>query len=337
MLSNKTVLTGVKPTGSVHLGNLVGAIKPIIDMSKQAKEAYVFIADLHALNAVKDPKEIQRCTYEIAATYLALGLDPERAILWRQSDIAEVYQLTVLLTNVTPKGLMNRSHAYKASVDKNVENGQDADIGVNMGLYNYPILMAADILLYDTDVVPVGRDQRQHIEFTRDIATSFNTLYGKDMMRLPEGHIQEETMEIPGLDGRKMSKSYDNTIPIFEDSKKLRKLIMKIVTDSALPEDKKDPDSSTIYNLYKIIAPAEKTQAFKKRFEEGGLGYGDAKQTLYEELDAFLAKPREKYNALMQDTDKLDQILAAGAERARKKAEEVYARASKGMLGRITG
>ena len=220
-MSDKTVLTGIKPTGTPHLGNYVGALKPLIEMAKTNK-TFVFIADLHALNIIHDPKLIRQHTYEIAAILVALGLNLENAVLFRQSDVVQVSQLTTMLMNVTPKGLMNRAHSYKAAVDKNTAAGVDIDAGVNMGLYTYPILMAADILLYNSDVVPVGADQKQHVEFARDIAGYFNHIYG-ETFKLPEPMIGADTGIIPGLDGRKMSKSYDNVIPLFAPESELKK------------------------------------------------------------------------------------------------------------------
>lgn len=334
MFDNKTVLTGVKPTGTPHLGNLIGAIKPVIDMGNQAEKAFIFIADLHALNAVRDSSLVQQWTYEVAATYMALGLDTDKAVLFRQSDVPEIYKLTVFLMNVTSKGLMNRSHAYKAVVAENEENGRDTDYGVNMGLFTYPVLMAADILLYNTDLVPVGRDQKQHVEMARDIAGSLNNIYGKELLVVPEPVIQKVAAAIPGLDGRKMSKSYDNYIPIFEQPKKLRKLIMKIVTDSKRPEDPKDPDESTIYLLYQHFASSEEAAALREQFVKGGLGYGDAKKRLFELIDKTLAEPREKYYELLANPQQIEDVLMSGAEKARVVAKETVERVSKAMLGR---
>ncbi|MBR7159229.1 MAG: tryptophan--tRNA ligase [Alphaproteobacteria bacterium] len=333
MLSNKISLTGVKPTGTPHFGNLLGAFYPVVRMSDEAKKTYVFIADLHALNAVKDREFIHKNTYEIAATYLALGINLEKAILFRQSDIPEVYQLATLLMNVTPKGLMNRAHAYKASVDKNLAKGEDADAGINMGLYTYPILMAADILLYNSDVVPVGQDQKQHVEFARDIAGSFNYIYGKDLLTSPEPIIPEDAATVPGLDGRKMSKSYNNYIPIFAPEKELRKLIMKIITDSKLPEEPKDPEESTIFHLYRAFANEAQTEELRQRFIKGGLGYGEAKQILFEAINEKIAPAREKYYDLMAHTEQIDAILADGAAKAREEAKKTLARVLKAMLG----
>ena len=263
-MSDKIVLTGIKPTGMPHLGNYIGALKPLIERSKQYK-TFMFIADLHALNTIHDPKVIREHTYQAAAMMMALGVDLNNAVLFRQSDIVEIYQLNTVLMNVTPKGLMNRAHSYKAAMDKNIANGTDVDAGVNMGLYTYPILMTADILLYDSDIVPVGADQKQHVEFARDIAGYFNHTYG-ETFKLPEPVIGEDTGLIPGLDGRKMSKSYDNTIPLLAPEKELKKKVMRIITDSKTPEEPKDPDTSTIYQLYKHFATEAEVAEFAEMF-----------------------------------------------------------------------
>ena len=297
---DKTVLTGVKPTGTPHLGNLVGAIQPVVEMSNQASQSFIFIADLHSLNTMRDSQLIQRYSLEIAATFLAFELDVRKAILFRQSDVPEVYQLTVLLTNVTSKGLMNRTHAYKAAVDKNKNASDDLDAGINMGLYVYPILMAADILLYRTDLVPVGQDQKQHVEMARDISESFNRIYGEGILTVPKPVIPESANAIPGLDGRKMSKSYDNYIPIFAEANDLRKLTAKIVTDSKRPEDPKNPDSSAIFQLFQLFGSVAEVDQLRQQFLNGGLGYGNAKAMLYEVLNRFLTGPRERYKEQWQ-------------------------------------
>ena len=332
MFEGKISLTGIKPTGTPHLGNLLGAIMPVVKMSNLAKKTYVFVADLHALNAVKDRKAIRENSYEVAATYLAMGINMEKTVLFRQSDIPEVPQLSSLLMNVTPKGLMNRAHAYKAAVDKNTEKGEDADAGINMGLYTYPILMAADILLYKSDVVPIGQDQKQHVEFARDIAGSFNHIYG-DILTVPEPVIPPDAASVPGLDGRKMSKSYNNYIPIFTDEKNLRKLIMRIITDSKTPEEPKDPDDSTIFHIYRAFASNEETAEFRAKFEKGGMGYGEAKQILFEKVNACLKEPREKYNHLITHPQEIDEILAAGAAEARVEAKKTLQDVLSAMLG----
>jgi tryptophanyl-tRNA synthetase len=319
MLKDKIVLTGIKPTGILHLGNLIGAVKPVIEMSKQAEKSFVFIADLHALNAIHDPALLRKYTTEIAAAFIALGLDTKKAVFFRQSDVPEVTQLSALIMNVTPKGMMNRAHSYKDSVQKNEAAGNDLDAGINMGLYTYPVLMAADILLYNADVVPVGKDQKQHLEFARDIAVSFNALYG-ETFKLPEPFIQDDTGIIPGLDGRKMSKSYGNQIPIFDEESELKKKVMRIITDSKLPNEPKDPDENTIFLLYKQFANDEQIQDLREKFVNGKIGYGDAKKLLFEVMNEKLTEPRAKYNELLKNPDELYRILDDGAKRAREVA-----------------
>ena len=330
-MAEKIVLTGIKPTGTPHLGNYIGALKPLVDMSHKNR-TFMFIADLHALNTMHDPKIIQQHTYEMAAALIAMGLDLENAVLFRQSDIVQVYQLATLLNNVTPKGLMNRAHSYKAMVEKNTAAGEDVDAGVNMGLYTYPILMAADILLYNSDIVPVGADQKQHVEFARDIAGYFNHIYG-ETFKLPEPVISETAGTIPGLDGRKMSKSYDNTIPLFAPEGELKKKIMRIITDSKTPEESKDPDESTIFHLYCHFANTDEIEKFRKMFVDGGMGYGTAKTILFEKVNSVLANARAEYERLMSNRGEIDAILADGAKRARVVAEQTFARVRRAMLG----
>ena len=329
--TDNVVLTGIKPTGMPHLGNYIGALKPIIEQSKTNK-TFMFIADLHALNTIHDAKQIKQHTYEIAAMMIALGLDMNNTVLFRQSDINEIYQLNTMLMNVTPKGLMNRAHSYKAAMDKNIANGDDVDAGVNMGLFTYPILMSADILLYNADIVPVGADQKQHVEFARDIAGYFNHTYG-NTFKLPEPVIGKDTGLIPGLDGRKMSKSYDNTIALFAPEKELKKKIMRIITDSKLPEEAKNPDESTIFQLYKHFASESEIAEFAEMFRRGGLGYGTAKTILFEKINSVLAEPRAEYERLMANTDELDAILRNGAKMAAMVAEKTMQRVKKAMLG----
>ncbi len=330
-MDNKIILTGIKPTGMPHLGNYVGALKPLIAQS-QTHKTFVFIADLHALNSIHNPAEIKRHTYEIAALLIALGLNTDNAILFRQSDIDAVYKLNTFLMNITPKGLMNRAHSYKAMLEKNAALGDDPDNGVNMGLYTYPILMSADILLYNSDIVPVGADQKQHVEFARDIAEYFNRTYG-DVFKLPEPQIGRDNGLIPGLDGRKMSKSYDNTIPLFAPENELKKKIMRIITDSKLPTDVKNPDESTIFLLYRHFASDNEIAHMRELFEKGQIGYGDAKKMLFEKINSVLAAPREKYEYLMSHTAELDKILADGATRADVVANKTIERVRHAMLG----
>lgn len=321
------ILTGVKPTGAPHVGNYVGAIRPALALTASAQKSYLFVADYHALNAVHDPVALRRDSYEVAATFLALGLDPARTVFYRQSDVPEIFELTQLLVSVTPKGLMDRAHAYKAAMDKNREAGHDdVDRGVNMGLYTYPLLMAADILIMNATTVPVGKDQVQHVEFARDMAGYFNNTYAQ-VLALPKHKIQDNAAAIPGLDGRKMSKSYNNHIPLFIDGAARKKLVMKIITDSKLPAEPKDPDSNTIYQLYTQFAPADKVAEMRDAFIKGGMGYGDAKKLLAEAVETALAEPSEKFNALMADTKQIDDILRDGAARARAVARETLNRA----------
>ena len=333
MFDNKIVLTGVKPTGTPHLGNYVGAIKPMLEMVKGNK-SIVFIADLHALNMLTDPQLVAKYSYDVAATFLALGLNPEETIFFRQSDVPEVTQMTLLLSNVTAKGLMNRAHSYKAKVEQNKEKGEDVDSGVNMGLYIYPVLMAADILLYGSDIVPVGKDQKQHVEFARDIAGSLNYTYGKNLLKIPEPYIQEETGLVPGLDGRKMSKSYDNYIPIFAPENQLKKLVMRIITDCKLPEEPKDPDESSIFALYKHFASPQEIESMRQSFLKGGMGYGTAKQLLFEAINTSLKDARAKYEALINNPAQIDEILLRGAQTARKIAQPILNKVAKAMLGK---
>ena len=330
-MSNEIVLTGIKPTGTPHLGNYVGALKPLIEMA-QTHKTFMFIADLHALNTIHDATQIKQHTYEIAALFIALGLNLENAILFRQSDIDEIYQLNTLLCNITPKGLMNRAHSYKAAMDKNIANGDDVDAGINMGLYTYPILMTADILLYNSDIVPVGADQKQHVEFARDIAGYFNKTYG-ETFKLPTPVIGRETGLIPGLDGRKMSKSYDNIIPLLAPEKELKKKIMRIITDSKTPEEAKNPDESTIYQLYKHFASESEISEFAEMFRRGGMGYGTAKTILFEKINSVLSDARAEYERLLANPAEIDAILKRGAERARPIAADTLARVKRKMLG----
>jgi len=315
---NTRVLTGITTTGTPHLGNYAGAIRPAVRASTQpGVDAFFFLADYHALIKCDDPARVARSRLELAATWLACGLDPERVTFYRQSDIPEIPELTWLLTCVTPKGLMNRAHAYKASVDQNTEKGGEPDDGVNMGLFSYPILMAADIVMFNAHKVPVGRDQVQHLEMARDIADRFNRLYGGDFFVLPEVVVEEEVATLPGLDGRKMSKSYNNTIPLFEGGASvLRAAIMRIVTDSKQPGEPKDAENSHLYTLYRAFATPAESAAFRKQLEEG-LGWGDAKQALYEKLEGELAPMRARYDELIANPARLEDILQAGARKAR--------------------
>ncbi|HEX7339673.1 MAG TPA: tryptophan--tRNA ligase [Rhodanobacteraceae bacterium] len=315
------VLTGITTSGTPHLGNYVGAIRPAVAASHQpGMDAFYFMADYHALIKCQDPARVARSRLEIAATWLACGLDPDEATFYRQSDIPEIPQLMWMLTCVTAKGLLNRAHAYKAAVDKNIAANEDPDNAVTAGLYMYPVLMAADILAFNANKVPVGRDQVQHLEMARDIAQRFNHLYGDEFFVLPEVSIEEDVATLPGLDGRKMSKSYDNTIPLFEGgAKRQREAIMRIVTDSRAPGEPKDPDSSSLFAIYQAFAGAAKAAGFRAQLE-GGLGWGEAKNALFALIDGELAAKREKYIELMAHPDDIEDILRAGAAKARATA-----------------
>ena len=312
------VLTGITTTGTPHLGNYAGAIRPAIAASRREDvDAFFFMADYHALIKADDPARIARSRLEIAASWLACGLDPQRVTFYRQSDVPEIPELCWLLTCVTAKGLLNRAHAYKAAVDKNLETGEDPDAGITAGLYMYPVLMAADILAFDAHKVPVGRDQIQHLEMARDIAQRFNHIYGKDFFVLPEVQIEEQVATLPGLDGRKMSKSYDNTIPLFSGgAKSLREAVMRIVTDSRLPGEPKDPDDASLFTLYRAFASDAQTAAFRKALE-AGLAWGEAKQALFDLLEGQVAPMRERYEALIAQPAHIEEILHEGARKAR--------------------
>ncbi len=331
-MSRKVACTGIKPTGSPHLGNYFGMYKPAIELAKDYDTRY-FIADYHALNTIKDPEKMRELSYEVAATWLACGLDPEKSIIYKQSAVPYTFELHTILMAFASKGLMNRAHAYKAVVQANKENGRDPDDGVNVGLFTYPILMAADILQFDSDVVPVGKDQVQHLEMTVDIAQSINYNYKAELLTIPEALVRKETGLITGLDGRKMSKSYNNTIPLFLPKKKLRKTIMKIVTNSQTIDEPKNPDTCNVFALYKLFATEEQQEDLRKRYLAGGLGWGHAKQELFEVMDAYLSPMREKYDALMEDKTYLEKILKEGAEKANEIVEKklAYLRAALGV------
>ncbi len=317
------VLTGITTTGTPHLGNYAGAIRPAIQASRKPEvDAFFFLADFHALIKCDDPQRVARSRQELAATWLAAGLDPEHVTFYRQSDIPEIPELSWILTCVTPKGLMNRAHAYKASVDQNMAKGVEPDDGVNMGLFSYPVLMAADILMFNANKVPVGRDQVQHLEMARDIAQRFNHQYGngREYFVLPEVQIDEDVATLPGLDGRKMSKSYNNTIPLFDGgAKALQSALSRIVTDSRLPGEAKDPDSSHLFLLFKAFASPQETSDFRQELVDG-MGWGDAKKKLADRLDRELAPMRDTYADLVANPDRIEDILQAGAAKARKLA-----------------
>ena len=315
-MSTTRFLTGITTTGTPHLGNFVGSIRPSVAASLSPNvQSFYFLADYHALIKCEDPVRIQRSTLEIAASWLAAGLDPEKVIFYRQSDIPEIPELTWLLTCVTGKGVLNRAHAYKASVDKNTAAGREQDDGVTAGLFMYPVLMGADILMFKAHKVPVGRDQIQHIEMARDMAASFNHLYGEHFV-LPEAAIDDHVATLPGLDGRKMSKSYDNTIPLFSSREQLKKLIGSILTDSRAPGEAKEVEGSALFQIYQAFATPAETEALRKAYADG-IAWGDAKQVLFERVDQVIAPMRAKYEDLMNNPARIETTLLAGAERAR--------------------
>ncbi|HET8655903.1 MAG TPA: tryptophan--tRNA ligase [Longimicrobiaceae bacterium] len=313
----KRILTGIQPSGTLHIGNYFGAIRPILEM-QEVGEVFVFLADLHALTSLKDPARLREYTREAALDLLACGLDPERTVFWRQSDVPEHTELTWVLLTVTPMGLLERGHAYKDKVAQG--------LGASAGLFTYPVLMAADILLYDADLVPVGKDQKQHLEITRDVAVKLNEAYGREVLRLPEPLIQESIATIPGLDGRKMSKSYGNTVELFLPEKALRKRLMSIVTDSTPLEDPKDPTGSTIVEYYKLFASPAEVGEMEAAFRAGGVGYGHFKQQLFEKVWDYFAPMRERREQLLARPGYVDEILRAGADRARAVAVPVMER-----------
>ncbi len=311
------VLTGITTSGTPHLGNYVGAVRPAITASRAADvESFYFLADLHSLVKVQDAARVQRSTLEIAATWLAAGLDPDKVWFYRQSDIPEISELNWFLTCVAGKGVLNRAHAYKASVDRNRADGEDDDAGITAGLFMYPVLMSADILLFNAHKVPVGRDQVQHIEMARDFGQRFNHLFGKDYFTLPEAVIEDNVSTLPGLDGRKMSKSYDNTIPLFAPRQDMRKLIASIVTDSRAPGEAKQAEGSHVFQLYQAFASDEETAAMREAFADG-IGWGDAKQKLFDRVDAEVAPMRERYESLMARPADVEAMLRDGAQRLR--------------------
>ena len=324
-MSNTRFLTGITPSGTPHLGNYAGMMRPAIDASRAKNvENFYFLADYHALIKCQDPERIQRSTLEIAASWLAAGLDPEHVTFYRQSDIPEIPELTWFLTCVTGKGLLNRAHAYKASVDKNHAAGVDADDGVTAGLFMYPVLMGADILAFNAHKVPVGRDQVQHLEMARDMASSFNHIYGGEYFALPEAVVEESVATLPGLDGRKMSKSYNNTIPLFAPREQLKKLINSITTDSRAPGEAKETEGSALFQIYQAFASAEETEALRQQYA-AGIAWGDAKQMLFERIDREIAPMRERYEYLIAHPAELEAILQAGAVKARKLATPLLA------------
>jgi len=321
------VLSGIQPTGRFHLGNYFGAIRQYIALQKH-DQAFYFIADLHALTTVRVPDVLRQHTLDAALDLLALGLDPEHATLFRQSDVPQVTELTWLLMTVTQMSLLEKCHAYKDKLARG--------IAADAGLFTYPVLMAADILIYDSNLVPVGLDQVQHLEVTRDLAVRFNHIYNRDVFVLPEAHVLEATAKVPGTDGEKMSKSYGNTIEIFEPPKKLRKKFMSIKTDSTPVEDPKNPETCSVFTLYKLFADEDEQQALANRYRAGGMGYGEAKEALYQKALEYFAEARERRAQLEARPGDVEEILQAGAAKARTKAEEVVNRAREacGLLRR---
>ena len=336
-MARETVLTGITTTGTPHLGNYVGAIRPAIQASVSDTDAehYFFLADLHALIKCQEPEKVKQSTLEIAATWLALGLDVEKVVFYRQSDIAEIPQLAWMLNCVAAKGLLNRAHAYKDAVQKNLSDGQDQDYGVTMGLFSYPVLMAADILMFNASKVPVGRDQIQHLEMARDMAQRFNHLFGEHFV-LPDAVVDDNVAVLQGLDGRKMSKSYNNTIPLFLEEKSLKKHINKIKTNLLEPGEPKDPASSTVFQIWQAFASAEDTEAMRTAFAEG-IAWGEAKKQLFELINTELAEARERYQALMADPARIEEVLQAGAEKARAHTVPFYRRLREAVGIRVLG
>ncbi|WP_062061944.1 tryptophan--tRNA ligase [Cellvibrio sp. OA-2007] len=316
-MSKQRVLTGITTTGTPHLGNYVGAIRPAIQASQRENvQSFYFLADFHALIKCQDPDLVHQSTREIAATWLALGLDTDNAIFYRQSDVPEIPELCWTLTCMAAKGLMNRAHAYKASVDANLEAGDDPDFGITMGLYSYPILMAADILMFNANKVPVGRDQIQHIEMARDIAARFNHHYGEHFV-LPEAQVDDNVNAVlQGLDGRKMSKSYGNTIPLFLPEKQLKKSINKILTNLLEPGQAKDPDTSPVFQIWQAFATPEQSTQMRQQFADG-IAWGEAKRQLFELINDQLSEARDKYEALLANPAHIEEVLQQGAAKAR--------------------
>lgn len=333
MYQSKCILTGVKPTGKPHIGNYFGAIKPAVAMGHQAGRFNLFIADYHAINFMKDPVQLQKDIKDIACIYLAAGLNPQTDYFYRQSDIPEINEITTILYAFTPKGFMNKSHAYKAAVDKNLAEGKPNDDGINMGLYTYPTLMAADILAMDTDIVPVGKDQIQHVEIARDIAGAVNAYYGKELLKLPEYVTAQNVAVLPGIDGRKMSKSYNNVIPMFEDDKVVKKAVYATVTDSRPMEEPKDPEEIIVYQIYKCLAPQDKVAEMAAGLREGKLGYGHCKAMLLEQILAETKDAKQIYDYYMAHYNEVEDFLAQGAAKARPIAQRTLARLKETLFG----
>ena len=317
----KKILTGIKPTGHIHLGNYIGAVKPSVELSQQDNvSSYLFIADSHSLTIHPSADSLKHSIYQVASAWLACGLDPNKVFFYCQSDIPELFELSWILSCVTPKGLMNRAHSYKAKRDHNLKAGKkDLDDTVNMGLYNYPILMGADILLFSPELVPVGGDQAQHLEMIRDIAQKFNHIYKTNLFTIPKALVREQKI-LPGLDGQKMSKSYNNEIPLFLESKKLQKLVRKIKTDSLPAESPKDPANCLIFQIYKNFADDEEIQALKDRYAKG-IGWGEAKDILFYKLEDYFKPKKEIYDHYISQPLQLEKILKTGREKVREEAK----------------
>ena len=329
MDQRKISLSGIKPTGTPHLGNYLGMIRPGLELAETYRALY-FIADYHGLTTIRDGKEFERMTYDVAAVWMALRMDPNQVTFFRQSDIPELFELTWILSCYCSKGLLNRAHAYKAIVDANMKAGRDMDDGVNIGLYTYPVLMSADILLYGSHVVPVGEDQRQHVEIARDLAIAFNNNYG-NILVVPEAVIQENVAVIPGTDGRKMSKSYDNVIPIFAPANQIRKRVMGIVTDSRSPEEPKNPEECNVFNIYRHFASPEEVASMRALYLRGGFGYGEVKQALFDVLERKFGPARSRYEEFVKDRDGLERMLLDGAEKARAMGAPLMRKARKAV------
>ncbi|MBA3963531.1 MAG: tryptophan--tRNA ligase [Chthoniobacterales bacterium] len=310
------ILSGIQPSGALHIGNYFGMMRPAIDL-QGAGEAFYFIADYHALTSLRDPVALRALSRGVAVDFLACGLDPSRATLFRQSDVPQVTELAWILNTVAPMGLLERAHSYKDKVARGLP--------ASAGLFTYPVLMAADILIYDSDVVPVGRDQKQHVEITRDLATKMNETFGP-ILKLPEPRIQTATATVPGLDGQKMSKSYGNTIEIFGEEKETRKRVMSIVTDSTPVEAPKNADASAIFQLFSLVASPNESAEMRAAFEQGGRGYGDFKKQLFAALWEYFAPFRQRREELLAQPDHIDEVLAAGARRANSAADDVMGR-----------
>jgi tryptophanyl-tRNA synthetase len=321
-------LTGVKPTGELHLGNYVGAIRPLVRLAtEEDRDVYVFVADLHALNGHPDPAALAERTQRLAAALLACGLRRPNVHVYRQSRVPAIARLASLLSNVTSKGLLNRAHAYKAAVAANLAAGRDPDHGINVGLYGYPVLMAADILALDADEVPVGADQAQHLEIAVDLAQQFAHTYRAGMLREPRALITDGVATLPGLDGRKMSKSYDNTIALMADPKITARRIRRIVTDSTPPDQPKDPDACTLVALLRVFADAATVKEVERRYRDGGIGYGEVKGLLAEVIEHHVAPLRRRYELLLDDRTIVQERLTDGEHRATQRADGVLARA----------